>query len=148
MGEGLIEYIIVGSILFILIHIIYDKVKLVITLIRERNARDHNPYINVRDNNRHPSSITPSVQGRMSQTRLPQTRSSQDNRQTITRSAGASRRSSRPPMPSRPANSRRPLDSYPRCPICRCSNRPGMAQMVFMDGSDRWRCYKGHQFSS
>lgn len=39
--------------------------------------------------------------------------------------------------------------SFPRCPVCRCSNRPGRPQVVFRNPAhDNWKCVDGHEYNS
>ncbi len=145
VSRDMLEYIVVGIILFILVNFICNKVRLVINLIRQRNARNNigQDY--------HNRANTPSAPYRtpfQQQARFQGSRPLPDNRQNITRPARYHSTRSRQPLPRMAVSGQRDIGSYPRCPQCRCSNRPGMQQLVFMEGQNRWRCHRGHHFSS
>ena len=145
MSNGMAECILFGIIVSVIINIVVMKTSNLIELMRRRND-DRNGSIADASQHRVPNRVPAHGSPRS----LPTQRASGGSSQNIVRSSTGQIRTVPPPIPTRRMDmSRRDRDSYPRCPICRSSNRPGKAQKIFWDSNNnRWRCVEGHSFNS
>lgn len=139
MEGGIVSYIVIGVVVSIIVNFVLDQVKILIQIIRHRRSRIETAdtllaqlfQINT---------VPPEFPDRQEYIQ----RNRQEHMQT------AHRRNRQPPdLPRRPGVRRMEPDSFPRCPIHRCCNRPGEPQKIFWDaGRKMWKCYKNHYFSS
>ena len=145
MSYGMAECILFGIIISVIINIVVMKTSNLIELMRRRND---NP--NGSTSHASPHRVPRRVPAHGSPRSLPTQRVNGGSSQNIVRSSASRIRTAPPPIPTRRTDmSRRDRDSYPRCPICRSSNRPGKAQKIFWDSNNnRWRCVEGHSFNS
>ncbi len=145
MSEGMGEYIVVGIIISIVVNIVLIKVGNLIRLLRRRREERNTPIPDA-----HPYHVPNTIPTHGSPRPTPAPLPAVNNNQNITASNDGRNRNGPPPIPARRVDmSHRDRDSFPRCPICRSSNRPGKTQKIFWDNAvSRWKCIEGHSFSS
>lgn len=145
MSEGMGEYIVVGIIISIVVNIVLIKVGNLIRLLRRCREERNTPIPDA-----HPYHVPNTISTHSSPRSVPAPLPVSNNNQNITASSAGQNRNAPPPIPARRVDmSHRDRDSFPRCPICRSSNRPGKTQKIFWDNAmSRWKCIEGHSFSS
>lgn len=134
MGNGIGRYIIMGILVFIVVNFVVDQVRRLIQILWHRRRRIETAI-----------PILPNWQENIQ-------RNWQENIQGNRREHPRTtfhRVGPPPELPRRSGVRRMEPDSFPRCPIHRCSNRPGEFQKIFWDVErNMWRCYKNHYFLS
>lgn len=145
MSEGMAEYIVVGIIISIVVNIVLVKVGNLIRLLR-RHREEHNTLIP----DEHLYHVPDTVPAHSSPRSVPAPLPMVNNDPNVLTSNDGRNRNGPPPIPTRGVDmSHRDRDSFPRCPVCRSSNRPGRTQKIFWDNSvSRWKCVEGHSFNS
>lgn len=144
MSGSLTEYIVVGIIISVVVNIILMKVSNLIRIKRQIREEQNRP---IPDN--HPYRVPSTIPTHSSPSSTPVPLPAANN-QNITTVNNSRSRNTPPPIPVRSMSMNlRDIYSFPRCPICRSSNRPGRVQKISWNSANsRWHCTEGHDFSS
>jgi len=133
------QYIIIGIIISVVVNVLLIKIRLLIELVRNRNRIENTPIPDER-----PYHVPDFAQNR------PHTPPTIPIGSVQTTTGNSPRRNGPPPeLPRRQERVRRGPDTFPKCPVCRCSNKNGKQQVVFWNQqTNQWRCHRGHVFDS
>lgn len=143
MEGEIMEYITIGVIIAVVFNMILVRVRKIIKLIKEKNDRANTPIPDTRVYH----VPDPIVTARPPRPNV--TRQNSGVQPDLPHHRNPRKTGTPPPLPSRTNMVRREPEDFPRCPVCRCSNKPGQQQVVFWDTmTRRWRCHRGHSFSS
>lgn len=143
MNENMIFYIVLAVIISVIINILFIKIKKLIDILSERERIANEPMPDTR-----PYHVPDVTQTRPSPP-IPAASHGTNPGETSSQVGNTSSHSGRPPLPVRRNVPRRTPDTFPKCPRCGCKNHSGQMRLITWDSAEnKWRCHKGHLFSS